>query len=353
MTIRTLAIVAFAAAVRLPAILSAGESDPAQSFLREMAAMVERSTSSGSTVAEGREGWLFLVPELRALSAGPFWGAQAAESSRARDARHFDPLPAIIDFQRQLKARGVKLVFVPVPAKAAVYPEKIAPRIRPGPDGQWPRLDPHHHRFLRMLGEKGVDVVDLLPTFLSRRENDGPLYCRTDSHWTSRASQLAAQLIAQRLRLNPSMTHAQRRQYVGRTVSIRIAGDLGRMQEPERPPQESLDLITVSETVDGAARPPGTWPESPVLLIGDSHTLVFHDPSLHAQGAGLPDHLALELGFPVDLVGIRGSGANAPRIALMRRGTMSGKQIVIWCLSTRELTESSSGWRKVPLPPSG
>lgn len=29
--------------------------------------------------------------------------------------------------------------------------------------------------------------------------------------------------------------------------------------------------------------------ESPVLLMGDSHTLVFHDPALYARGAGLPD----------------------------------------------------------------
>ena len=346
-----LAIAAFAALV--PAEPSAGEAELAQAFLRRMAALVEGSASSGSPVVEGREGWLFLAPELRALSAGPFWGAEAAQASRARDARHADPLPAILDFQSQLKERGVKLLLVPVPAKAAVYPEKLMPGIRPGPDGRWPRLDPHHHRFYRLLEENGVHVVDLLPAFLSRRDGDGAYYCRTDSHWTSRASRLAARIIAQQLRPSSSTNPAESRQFAVRTAPIRIAGDLGRMLDPEDPPWERLDVIAVSETADGVTRPLGTWRDSPVLLIGDSHTLVFHDPTLHAQGAGLPDHLALELGFPIDLIGVRGSGANAPRIALLRRGTLVGKRALIWCLSMRELTESTSGWRKVPMPPSG
>ena len=88
--------------------------------------------------------------------------------------------------------------------------------------------------------------------------------------------------------------------------------------------------------------------DSPVLLIGDSHTLVFHDPTLFGPGGGLPDQLAVRFGFPVDLIGVRGSGANSPRIDLLRRGdNLKGKKLVIWCFSFREFTESTSGWRKI------
>ncbi len=74
---------------------------------------------------------------------------------------------------------------------------------------------------------------------------------------------------------------------------------------------------------------------------------------MHAEGAGFADQLALELGFAVDLVGVRGSGATAARINLLRRARQtpdywSNKKLVIWCFAARELTESD-GWRNVPI----
>ena len=72
--------------------------------------------------------------------------------------------------------------------------------------------------------------------------------------------------------------------------------------------------------------------------------------TLFARGAGLPDHLVRRLGFPVDLIGVRGSGSTTTRIELLRRkDNLQGKQLVIWCFSFREFTESETGWRKVPV----
>jgi alginate O-acetyltransferase complex protein AlgJ len=74
---------------------------------------------------------------------------------------------------------------------------------------------------------------------------------------------------------------------------------------------------------------------------------------MHARGAGLPDQLGYELGFPVDLIAVRGSGATPARINLMRKARrdpdwLRGKKLVIWCFAAREFTESD-GWTKVPL----
>ncbi len=93
-------------------------------------------------------------------------------------------------------------------------------------------------------------------------------------------------------------------------------------------------------------------PNSPVLLLGDSHTLVFHD--FLAERAGLVDQLAHELGFAPDLIGTRGSGATPVRISLYRRslkdpGYLAKKKIVVWCFAAREFTEASEGWAKVPV----
>jgi hypothetical protein len=90
--------------------------------------------------------------------------------------------------------------------------------------------------------------------------------------------------------------------------------------------------------------------ESHLLRIGDSRTLVFLDPELYARGAGLPDRLALRLGFPLDLIGIHGSAATTTRIELLRRrDNLKGKKLLVWCFSCREFTGSTTGWRKVPV----
>ena len=91
-----------------------------------------------------------------------------------------------------------------------------------------------------------------------------------------------------------------------------------------------------------------------ILVLGDSHVLVFHDGGdMHATGAGLPDQLALELGAPVDVLGVRGSGATSARVSLARRARassdyLSGKKVIIWCFGARELTQADA-WKSVPL----
>ena len=89
--------------------------------------------------------------------------------------------------------------------------------------------------------------------------------------------------------------------------------------------------------------------DSPVLMLGDSHTLVFDVGSdLFATGAGLSSLLAASAGMPVDVMGVRGSGATPARINVYRRSKsdknfLKKKKLFIWCFSAREFTEAS-GW---------
>jgi alginate O-acetyltransferase complex protein AlgJ len=81
---------------------------------------------------------------------------------------------------------------------------------------------------------------------------------------------------------------------------------------------------------------------------------VFHaGADLHGIGAGLADQLAVELGIPVDVIGVCGSGATPARVNLMRRAKansayLAGKKVVIWCFAAREFSEST-GWSVVKL----
>ena len=122
---------------------------------------------------------------------------------------------------------------------------------------------------------------------------------------------------------------------------------------PGRAGAQRLIRPSCHEHFDGG-RAPITDRDSPIVLLGDSHLLVFHiGTDMHAIGAGLGDHLAARLGFPLDVVGVRGSGATASRMTLVRRrDNLEGKRMIIWCLSARELTEASA-WARLPaaLPP--
>ena len=94
-------------------------------------------------------------------------------------------------------------------------------------------------------------------------------------------------------------------------------------------PHETLALTFVGTGSDLTPLSPAR--DSPVLLIGDSHTLIFHDPTLVARGAGLPDHLAIRLGITVDLIGVRGSGTAAAQMSCSAaEGTnLEGRELVV------------------------
>jgi hypothetical protein len=319
-------------------------------FLEDIAGKAEAAQKESKTAVVGKDGWLFLTAELRALSVGPFWGEYAGKVSRASRPQYADPLEPIVDFSKQLADAGIEHIIVPVPAKASVYPEKISNTIVADENGEIPYLAPYHREFYEILRDRGVNVLDITHELVNHRDDaEGLTFCKTDAHWSGRACDLAARLIVDQIRNRDWVREIPRNQYSTELREVEIVGDMLRMVDESNHIRETLPLTFVGVKEKGLV-PVDTDRDSPVLLMGDSHTLVFHDPSIHAKGAGLADHLALQLGFPVDLIGVRGSGATATRAALLRRkDNLRGKKLVIWCISMREFTESFSGWKNVPV----
>jgi alginate O-acetyltransferase complex protein AlgJ len=295
----------------------------------------------------GEGGWLFLTSELRFLASGDFWGERAIDTGRATNPAHRDPLEPIDDFNRQLADMGIRLLVVPVPPKALIYPAMLGC----SRDDARPALE-RLRRFYAMLRERGVEVLDLTEDFLRPEAlAEGPLYCKTDSHWSGLGLRRAAARMAEWVRAQVSLTRpADGVAWSARGGERRIVGDLTRLLRGAE--TESVELFYVE---DDAGNHPRADPASPILLLGDSHVLVFHEGAdLHAAGAGLPDHLTLLLGARVDVLGVRGSGATTSRISLIRRIKASSdflktKKAVIWCFAAREFTEADA-WRFVPLP---
>ena len=312
------------------------------------AALREACAAKAATtpVVQGSDGWLFLPAELRHVSVGKFWGEDAVKVSKATKPESADPLPAILDFKAQLDAAGIELILVPVPAKAFVYPEAL------GAAGGG-RADTFHQEFYAALRKQGVTVIDLLPDLLAQRDAaGGPVFCKTDTHWSGAGIRIASAKIAALLSDRPWLKEAAKTKTAVAERTVEITGDLQGMLGGAA--KETVTLRFVGTEASGGATAVAPDRASPLVLLGDSHTLVFHaGADMLASGAGLPDQLLHDLGIPVDLIGVRGSGATPARINLMRRvrgdaGYLAGKKVVIWCFTVREFTEAS-GWSVVTL----
>ena len=304
------------------------------------------ATADENGVVQGKDGWLFLKEELEHLGSKAFYGKAVLESSKATKLEFADPLPAIVDFNQQLKARGIQLVFAPIPPKALINSDKLPGAISPE---MLSTLDKQYTELYAELSTQGVQVLDLIPLFRTAK-NKEQLYCKTDTHYSGAGLSLVASEFSKEIKRSDWYAGVSKKSYVKTTQEISIHGDLAAMEKSDIKENISLDFVIDSATNKAEV----SDPDSPVLLLGDSHTLVFSvGGDLHSSGAGLFDQLSADIKFPVDLLGVRGSGATPSRIKLYQRSRkdklfLKKKRIVIWCLSARELT-GSGGWRKIPI----
>ncbi|MDF1825929.1 MAG: hypothetical protein P1U68_14890 [Verrucomicrobiales bacterium] len=319
--------------------LRAGEMDRAEAFAREAAERIEEKPN----VRGDNDAWFFLVRELRHLSTGRFWEKPWEDVAVNRT----DPIPSILEFRDMLEDRGKQLVMVPVPAKARIYPGKLSEEYTPDdPDPLAP--------FVEALKEEKVRVIDLDAVFRKKRKegDETPCYCAQDAHYSPAAIEVVADLILAELGVKP-VSGSEITQDAAE--QLRIEGDqvAGSEWEGAVPAEE----VSIRKVRSGGSVGVDPDPESPFLLLGDSHTLVFHqgrETGMHCRGGGLADQLSLRLGAAIDLVGVRGSGLVQARKQLFYRATAEAgfwerKQFVIWVFSEREFTQSFDRMVSIPL----
>ncbi|SMP38269.1 alginate O-acetyltransferase complex protein AlgJ [Desulfonatronum zhilinae] len=335
------------------------ELPPWKAFHAEIQTQVQDTAQRGNMALQGVDGWLFFDQELAHIVLGPFWGESAVDGSKATNPEFADPLPAILDFHAQLQAAGVDLVMVPVPPKALIYPDFISKAMVDTllTNGSPSRLDPAHQEFYEILRDHGLKVLDLTNVFLEERFADrGPLYCRQDTHWSGLGCVVAARVIGNLVREMPWYAEVATQQFDQRWREVQISGDLWRALDRPDLEREFVNLRQIGRETSSGLELVEPDQASSVVLLGDSHNLVFQaGGDMHARGAGLADQLALELGLPVDLIAVRGSGATPARINLFRRAQRNpdywqDKKLVIWVFTAREFTHSD-GWRLVPIAP--
>jgi hypothetical protein len=291
----------------------------------------------GSLLKAPLEEWLFYLPK-KEIYRPRFWARSDSEGAA-------DPLGPITEFARDLGALGIRLLVVPMPNAASIYPDVLLGRPMPKP---W-RANEHVGHFCSALNERGVHCLDITPTFLQNRYiiHSGeryPIYRKNDTHFAPYAARMAASIIASEIRRERGdiVSESQAVTSIRASVASR-PGDLSEFSELKAlrysVPQEMVPEFKVeTDEPDLLVRDHAA---SGVCLLGDSFASVYGDASLHA-------HLENELGKSVYLLAIAGGGVNLARREFVRQKLYDRVNFVVWVISERYLGDN---FVRIPFPP--
>jgi len=296
----------------------------------------------GSKALAGSDGFLFFRNSMAYVLGGDL----------AKQSGDRNPIPVIVEWKKLLAKHGVDFLFVPIPTKEEIFPEKTG--AAPGNAALAPFagkvVNPFGRKFLLDLADKGVETLDLLPAFLAERKNGArasePLYQAQDTHWTARGLELAAKIVAQRITRYPwyKGIAAHRQAYKTKDESFTRHGDLhSRLPEGERS-KFAPETLVGHQVVNPDGTPYEDDPDSPIVILGDSFTGVYQ--LMDCEHAGVSGHIAKQIGTPVDLLMSYGGGPNV-REKLLRRGEdkLQTKKLVVWMMTARDLFDHAEGWQ--------
>lgn len=297
---------------------------------------------TGDKALLGRAGWFFYRPAVQYLVEP--WSPDA-------DAGRGHILSAIISFRDQLADRGIRLLLVPAPNKASVYPDMLAARAAGAPAP----VNPKTRHIISQLRDASVEVVDLFEIFEEAREgaslgDETEYYLAQDSHWSPEGMRLAAATVARRL-LDLGWVRKGPLTYRTKPVTIARRGDVLKMIQVPRlerlfTPQQ-MHCTQVFDTESG--RVYHDDPNSPVLVLGDSFLRIFERDE--PGSGGFIAHLAYHLGFGLTSVVNDGGASTLVRQQLARKpDLLEGKEVVIWEFVERDIRFGTEGWQVIALP---
>lgn len=325
--------------------------------------MTRHLKAGNEQVVLGRGGWLYFRPALDHLTGPGFMnprilarrsaGGKASESDPGSD-----PVAALADFAAQLADRGITLVVVPIPVKAAIHPEGLTGRdMTP----ELPLENSSFDDFMARLKELEIPAYSPAERLAeAARATSGPRwpqFLRTDTHWTPQAMETTAsglaEFVSREVRLPEHHSPALTREEIwaegrGDLVALLRLPAMRPLFQPERVPTQRVRR-TAGELWASDAN-------ADVLVLGDSFTNIYSQAELgFGEAAGFAEQLSYYLRRPVDKLAVNAGGPAVAREQLasaMASGQdrLAGKRLVVYAFSAREL--SSGDWRFVELPSS-
>ena len=353
--------------------------------------------SCGREEAKPEDKWLFYRQDVEFL-------VQPSPLD-VRSAKLDNPVKAIEKFRDQLKAKGVELLVVITPGKPSIYPERLtgknsdAAGTAAGENAAG--LQSHGKKILDSLTRAGFNTVDLYTPLLaakSRDSVDGALYLNDDTHWTPRGAELAADVIAKKVRemVDAGTVKFRGKDTVRYVVSDSIAdrmGDVGEMsglnkfgvfkvqqvtghvvsqqnikERTEKLPMDTACVATAKNackkndscfTAQSALCERDTvlydttitpfkddFRKSEILILGDSFSRIYQTDS--PVNAGWIAHFAKNMNARVASIVSDGGASTLVREKLARKSSvLKGKKLLIWEFVERDLRFGAEGWKDV------
>jgi hypothetical protein len=297
---RANAISTLAASLREELVKSKAGSWPA--WTARLAPVREELKKVAAGTREGRNGFVFNRNALAYLTSTNL--EAGVEGSK--------PLEAFVAFDRKMKKERTDFIYVPIPSIEEVYPENYL--ATPPADLT---LQPAMRRFMLALLERDVEVVDLLRPFQAEREGYR-LGLKRDDHWNHVQLEIAASVVAERLRRYQFVqaASAQVKRYTTKD---------GTIENGER------GVTAMRQVLTPEGRLYDDVEQSPVLVVGDSNLQIYqyqNENLTHTgQHAGFTAHLARQIGLPVSLVANGGF-----RLSELNREPeqLEGRKVVIY-----------------------
>ncbi len=303
-------------------------------------------------VYRGRDGWLFYRPDVeyitgrgfldpaqlrRRVAAAPEWTAPPQP----------DPREAIVQFRRDLEARGITLVVMPTPLKPGVHPEMLARRYADATDAL---QNPSYRAFVDDLRRDGVLVFDPSEALAAARRS-GPQYLATDTHWRPETMEEVAELLGGFIAAHVRLPVTADPGYRIERPEVRNTGDVARMLDlPDDGPLFPPEAVWLRRVLQPDGSPWRSSRDADVLVLGDSFSNIYALESMGwGTSAGLAEQLSYTLRRPVDRLVQNDEGAFATRAMLQRDpDRLDGKRVVVYQFAAREL--AFGDWKVIPLP---
>jgi alginate O-acetyltransferase complex protein AlgJ len=306
----------------------------------------------------GKQGWLFYRPDVDFVT-GPGFLEPAVlrrrrNSSLAQSVQP-DPRPAILEFRDQLAARGIKLILLPMPGKAAICPDQLARRAAASNEVL---TNPSFKQFQEEMETANIPVLDPTPLLMQAQARKVNQFLRTDTHWTPEAMELVAIELKNLIERTCSLREPLGEPYPERLREVENLGDIAAMLH--LPPDQKLfppERVTIREITELDGSPWRPSESAEILLLGDSYTNIYSLPEMNwGANAGLAERLSAALARPVDRLAQNDGGSHAVRQTLHQqiaqgRDRLKGKSVVIWEFAVREL--SGGDWKSFPMAAPG
>lgn len=343
-----------------------------------------------------------------------------------RSAKLDNPVKAIERFRDQLKAKGVELLVVITPGKPSIYPERLTGRdfrvagagnaaaVGNAAAGEHAAavgnaanlenaigLQSHGKKILDSLTRAGFNTVDLYTPLLAAKTRDsveGALYLNDDTHWTPRGAELAADVIAKKVRemVDAGIVKIRENNAVRYVAADSLAdrmGDVGEMSGlnkfnvfkvqkvtghvvSQQNIKERTEKLPVDSTCVEAAKSAckkndscftaqsalcerdtvlydttitsfkDDFRKSEILILGDSFSRIYQTDS--PVNAGWIAHFAKNMNRPVASIVSDGGASTLVREKLARKASvLKGKKLLIWEFVERDLRFGAEGWKDV------